>query len=75
MCMIAHRFLSAKGKGQNIPNAVIETALVRHPDWFGVAWRDPEAGLLYEKFGPTQRGEFYHGLLAANRPTKPTSAD
>lgn len=58
MCMIAHRFLSKKGKGSNIPNTVIDTALTRHPDGYGVAWRDPEYGLVYEKFGPTERADF-----------------
>jgi hypothetical protein len=58
MCMIAHRFLSAKGKGANIPNYVIDTAITRHPDGYGVAWRDPKEGLLYEKFGPQEKQEF-----------------
>lgn len=52
MCMIAHRFLGPKGKGGNIPNEVIGTAMTRHSDGFGIAWRDPEDGLVYEKFGP-----------------------
>ena len=29
---------------------------------------------LVKAFDPAQRGEFYHGLLAANRPARPTSA-
>lgn len=58
MCMIAHRFLSQKGKGSNIPNQVIDTALTRHPDGYGVAWRDPEYGLVYEKFAPEDKGKF-----------------
>lgn len=29
---------------------------------------------LIKTFDPAQRGEFYHGLLAANRPARPTSA-
>lgn len=53
MCMIAHRFLGPKGKGSNIPNAVIDTAIARHGDGFGIAWRDPERGLVYDKFGKT----------------------
>jgi hypothetical protein len=57
MCMIAHRFLSEKGKGANIPNAVIDTAMYRHPDGYGVAWRSEE-GLLYQKFGPDGRQGF-----------------
>ena len=58
MCMIAHRFLGQKGRGANIPNVVIDTALVRHPDGFGIAWRDPDNGLSYDKFGPDERREF-----------------
>ncbi len=56
--MIAHRYLSRKGKGANIPNGVIETALTRHPDGYGIAWRDKKKGLMYAKFGPTERNQF-----------------
>lgn len=64
MCMIAHRYLGPKGKGANIPNAVIDAALTRHPDGWGVAWRDPEEGLLYQKFGPTEKVGFRNLLKA-----------
>ena len=57
--MIAHRPVTQRGRGSNIPNAVIDTALTRHPDGFGIAWRDSD-GLRYEKFGPTkvEKAEF-----------------
>lgn len=59
MCMIAHRYLSDKsGKGQNMPNAVLDTAVTRHPDGFGVAWRDPKNGLTYQRFAPQEVSEF-----------------
>jgi hypothetical protein len=63
--MIAHRFLSpTKGRGSNIPNSVVDTAMFRHADGFGVAWRDPEEGLRYEKFGPKDRAAFRDTLKA-----------
>lgn len=59
MCMIAHRPLGPKGKGSNIPNLVIDTALTRHPDGWGVAWREGDE-LRHEKFGksPQDRTTF-----------------
>ena len=57
MCMIAHRPASSDARGSNIPNKVIDTAIGRHPDGFGIAWR--EAGALrHEKFGPAESTEF-----------------
>ena len=61
MCMIAHRPASAEHRGSNIPNTVIDTAIGRHPDGFGIAWR--EAGALrHEKFGPAESTEFRDAL-------------
>ena len=62
MCMIAHRFLSKRGQGQNMPNEVISTACTRHPDGYGIAWRDPIKGLRYERFGPSERLGFRDSL-------------
>jgi len=57
MCMIAHRPASSDARGSNIPNKVIDTAIGRHPDGFGIAWR--EAGALrHEKFGPLEFAQF-----------------
>ena len=57
MCMIAHRKATPTKRGSNMPNEVIETALARHSDGYGIAWR--EAGeLIYEKFGPKERSTF-----------------
>jgi hypothetical protein len=63
MCMIALRTASLAKRGANMPNEVIDTALVRHSDGYGVSWRSPatdtEPGaLLYAKFGPKERAEF-----------------
>lgn len=60
--MIAQRLMSPKGKGANIPNAVVDTAISRHKDGFGIAWRDPNRGLVYEKFGPDQSQDFRYVL-------------
>lgn len=56
MCMIAHRPVKGE-RGSNIPQQVIDTALVRHPDGFGAAWRTDE-GLRYAKFAPNEKREF-----------------
>lgn len=68
MCMIAHRPLGRKGRGAHIPNEVITTALNRHPDGFGVAWRE-NGKLLWERFGPSERLVFQEKLksIDANR--------
>ena len=66
MCMIAHRPASPEHKGSNIPNAVIETALDRHPDGFGVAWRE-DGVLRHEKFGPLEFGPFRELLKRLDR--------
>jgi predicted glutamine amidotransferase len=56
VCMIAHRPVKGE-RGSNIPQQVIDTALVRHPDGFGAAWRTDE-GLRYAKFAPNEKREF-----------------
>lgn len=66
MCMIVHRPILSKGKGSNIPNVVVSTALVRHPDGFGIAWRDAD-GLRHEKFGPNEKEEFRRLLKAVDQ--------
>jgi hypothetical protein len=48
MCLIAHRDTI----GAHIPNDVIEYNLRSNPDGFGIAWREPGKGLVYERFGP-----------------------
>jgi len=58
MCMIAHRPTGKNGKGgSNMPNEVLETAIRRHADGFGLAWRDAE-GLHVRKFGPKDAHKF-----------------
>ena len=65
MCMIAYR-PTAKGRGANIPTEVIDTAIQRHPDGFGVAWR--EAGQLHTKrFGPAEKKAFRKTLKRVDR--------
>ena len=56
MCMIAFRPVG-KGKVGNMPNAVIDTALTRHPDGYGIAWRE-NGFVRTAKFGPDARKEF-----------------
>lgn len=52
--------------GSNIPNAVIDTAMRRHPDGFGVAWR--RDGALYaERFGPKEARAFRVTLKTLDR--------
>lgn len=70
MCLIAHRPLGPNGRGSHIPNDVIDTALLRHPDGFGVAWRKgvgADAVLTWEKFGPNQRKQFRRLLKRLDR--------
>jgi hypothetical protein len=50
LCLIAHRDTI----GPRIPNEVINYNRSFNPDGFGIAWRDPEAGLKFEKFAPTE---------------------
>ncbi len=59
MCLIAHRPAGVK---TNIPDDVIEYNLRSNPDGFGIAWRDPDQGLLYDKFAPREASSFV-GLL------------
>jgi predicted glutamine amidotransferase len=54
MCLIAYR----NKPGSHIPNAVIEYNLKSNPDGFGIAWRDPEQGLLHAKFAPSESSQF-----------------
>lgn len=57
MCLIAYR---PKGSG-NIPNAVIDTAMTRHPDGFGVTYRKG-GNLCTERFAPNARKAFRKAL-------------
>ena len=55
--MIAFRPVAPGKRGSNIPTQVIDTAMTRHPDGFGIAWR--EDGVLWrQKFGPSERKSF-----------------
>lgn len=66
MCMIAFRPLH-KGKGPgNMPATVIETAMNRHPDGFGVAYRQ-DGRLHVERFGPHARKQFRKALKRIDR--------
>lgn len=59
--MIAFRPVLSSGHGQHIPTQVIDTAFTRHPDGFGVAWR--ENGTVFDaKFGPGSRKAFRRAL-------------
>jgi hypothetical protein len=56
--MIAWRPVKADSKrGGNIPNAVVDTALTRHPDGFGIAWRE-SGQLRSQRYGPAERAAF-----------------
>jgi hypothetical protein len=50
LCLIAHR----DTVGPRIPNEVINYNRSLNPDGFGIAWRDPQIGLRFEKFAPNQ---------------------
>lgn len=70
MCMIAYRPYSGDKRGGNIPHRVIDTAIGRHPDGFGLAWRewtDDGPVLRHEKFGPGQRKAFRKALKRVDR--------
>ena len=58
MCLIAHRPVGKRGRGANIPTDVIDFNLKSNPHGFGIAWRDPELGLTYSKFGKDQGSQF-----------------
>lgn len=57
MCMIAYRPVKPGKHGANLPDAVATLACQRHPDGFGIAWRDAE-GLHDERFAPSERKAF-----------------
>jgi hypothetical protein len=64
--MIAYRPVEAGKRGSNIPTQVIDTAMQRHPDGFGVAWR--EGGKLWrQKFGPEHSREFRKTIKRLDR--------
>lgn len=66
MCMIVYRPVGKSGRGANIPGSVIDTALRRHPDGFGVAYR--EAGeLRVERFGPAEAKRFRKAVKRVDR--------
>ena len=54
MCLIAQR----TNTGAHIPNDYIDYNLTLNPDGFGIAWRDPKEGLLFEKFAPASKAAF-----------------
>lgn len=67
MCMIAYRPIKGSSVGgSNIPNDVIATAMTRHPDGFGLAFRD-ETGLQSLRFGPSEREAFKIALKEVDR--------
>lgn len=66
MCMIAYRPIGKSGRGSNIPNEVIDTAQSRHPDGFGIAWRE-DGQLHVQRFGPSERREFRDLLKEVDR--------
>lgn len=65
MCMIALR-PTLDGRGGHIPNAVIDTAITRHPDGFGLMWRDAK-GVHTECYAPGARKHFRKALKALDR--------
>jgi hypothetical protein len=54
MCLIAQRAID----GAHIPNAVVDYNFNINPDGFGLAWRDPKDGVLFEKFAPSSKAAF-----------------
>lgn len=62
MCLIAYRPHGAS----NIPKDVVSTALNRHPDGFGLMWRDA-SGLHTQSFAPNQRKRYRKALAELDR--------
>ena len=64
MCLIAYR----KAGKSRIPHSVVDTALWRHPDGFGLAYRNA-AGLNVERFGPAlaERKAFRRALIRVDQ--------
>jgi hypothetical protein len=62
MCLIAYSPTKAA-----IPAAVIDAAMTRHPDGFGLMWRDA-TGLHTKAFAPKDRAPFKALLAKVNRP-------
>lgn len=70
--MIAYRPVKpGKAGGANIPHEVIDTAIGRHADGFGVAWRevgaDGQPTLRVEKYGPDGAKAFRKMLKRVDR--------
>lgn len=70
--MIAFRPVAHKGKrGANIPNAVVDTAMDRHPDGFGIASREYTADgmprIVIAKYGPAERKAFRKAVKRIDR--------
>lgn len=69
--MIAYRPVKPGKNGANIPHEVIDLAMIRHADGFGVAWRefgaDGAPHLKVEKFGPANRKQFRKALKRVDR--------
>lgn len=61
--MIAYR---PHDGGGNIPNRVIDTAMTRHPDGFGLMWRDSD-GLHAMAYSPAGRKQFRKELKRLDR--------
>lgn len=66
MCMIAYRPIPSNGYAAGIPTDVVSTALDRHPDGYGLAWRENSA-VKFSKFGPDQRPAFRKALERVDR--------
>jgi hypothetical protein len=66
MCMIAFRPARPGKHGSNIPTQVIDLAMNRHPDGFGIAWRE-QGGLRVERFGPRERNAFGKAIRRIDR--------
>lgn len=66
MCLIVHRALSDKGKGANVPNAVLNHNRTKNPDGFGVAWRDTK-GVHAAKWGPKEYNDFHKAVKTLDK--------
>jgi len=66
VCLIAYRPVKPGKRGSNIPVRVVDTALTRHPDGFGVAWREGRH-LRVERFAPAERKDFAKKLRMIDR--------
>lgn len=66
MCLIAYRPV-VPGKARHaIPPSVVDTAFGRHPDGFGIVYRE-NGCLRVEKFAPNERKPFRKALIRADK--------